>query len=120
MSASDTSMMRMRIHIGERDKFDGKPLYRAIVDLLRSRRYAGATVSRGIMGFGSGAHVHSDRFLELSMDLPLVIECVESAAKIDAIMPELEAMLEGGLITVDPTRVLLQRAGRSVSKGRET
>ena len=120
MSASDTSTMRMRIHIGERDKFDGKPLYRAIVDLLRSRRYAGATVSRGIMGFGSGAHVHSDRFLELSMDLPLVIECVESAANIEAVMPELEAMLEGGLITVDPTCVLLQRAGRSVRKGRET
>ena len=120
MSGSDDNKMRMRIHIGERDKFDGKPLYQAIVDLLRSRRYAGATVLRGIMGFGAGAHVHSDRFLELSMDLPLVIECVESAENIEAVMPELEAMLEGGLITVDPTRVLLQRGGRRKSKGRET
>ena len=68
----------MRIHIGEADRFDGKPLYRQIVELLRSRHYAGATVLRGIMGFGASSRLHTDRFLELSMDLPVVIECIET------------------------------------------
>src|SRR5450759_1704914 len=71
----------MRIHIGEKDRFDGKPLYRQIVELLRSRHYAGATVQRGIMGFGASSHLHTDRFIELSTDLPIVIECIETEEK---------------------------------------
>jgi PII-like signaling protein len=100
----------MRIHIGERDKYRGKPLYQEIVELLRSRQYAGATVLRGIMGFGASSKLHTDRFLELSMDLPLVIECIETEDKIEAILPELDQMIGGGLITLERAKVILYRA----------
>lgn len=100
----------MRIHIGEKDRFDGKPLYRQIVELLRSRHYAGATVQRGIMGFGASSHLHTDRFIELSTDLPIVIECIETEEKIEAILPELDKMLGGGLITLERARVIMYRA----------
>jgi PII-like signaling protein len=104
----------MRIHIGERDKWHGKPLYEAIVNLLRERHYAGATVFRAIMGFGPTARLHTDKVLRLSTDLPLVIECVDTEEKINAILPELDAMLGGGLITLEKARVIVYRpeAGR--------
>jgi uncharacterized protein len=100
----------MRVHIGERDKYDGKPLYHAIVELLRSRGYAGATVLRGIMGFGATSKLHTDRFLELSTDLPIVVECIETKERIDAILPELDAMIGGGLITLERAQVVIHRA----------
>ena len=100
----------MRIHIGERDKFEGKPLFHAIVELLRGRGYAGATVLRGIIGFGATAHLHSDRFLELSLDLPITIECIETEEKIEAILPTLDTMLGGGLITLERAKVIMYRA----------
>ena len=99
----------MRIHIGERDKFQGKPLYQAIVDLLRARHYAGATVFRAIMGFGANARLHTDRIEVLSLDLPIVIECVETEERIQAILPELDRMLGGGLITLERARVIMYR-----------
>jgi PII-like signaling protein len=99
----------MRVHIGESDRFDGKPLYQQIVELLRSRHYAGATVFRGIMGFGANSKLHTDRFIELSVDLPIVIECIETEERIDAILPELDRMLGGGLITLERARVILYR-----------
>lgn len=91
----------MRIHIGERDKFNGEPLYWAIVQLLRQRHLAGATVTRGIMAFGASSRIHAAKFLELSLDLPIVIECVETEEKIDATLPELDRMVTGGLITLE-------------------
>jgi uncharacterized protein len=100
----------MRIHIGEQDRFEGKPLYRQIVELLRSRHYAGATVQRGIMGFGASSNVHTDRFLELSTDLPIIVECIETDEKIEAILPELDKMLGGGLITLERAKVIMYRA----------
>ena len=100
----------MRIHIGERDKFHGKPLYQAIVELLRSRHYAGATVLRGIMGFGASSKLHTDRFLELSLDMPIVVECIETEDRIEAILPELDEMLGGGLITLERAKVIMYRA----------
>lgn len=100
----------MRIHIGESDRYEGKPLYRQIVELLRARQYAGATVLRGIMGFGATSKLHTDRFLELSVDLPIVIECIETEEKIDAILPELDQMLGGGLITLERAKVIMYRA----------
>jgi PII-like signaling protein len=100
----------MRIHIGERDKFHGKPLYEAIVTLLRERHYAGATVFRAIMGFGATARLHSDKVLRLSVDLPLVVECVDTEEKINAILPELDTMIGGGLITLEKARVIVYRA----------
>jgi PII-like signaling protein len=105
----------MRVHVGERDKHDGKPLYEQIVQLLRKRQFAGATVFRGIMSFGASAHVHTVRFLELSGDLPIVIECVDTAEKIDAILPELDAMIGGGLITLEKVDVIVYRAGKERS-----
>jgi PII-like signaling protein len=99
----------MRIHIGERDKHRGKPLYQAIVELLRERHYAGATVFRAIMGFGATARLHTDRIEVLSIDLPIVIECVETEEKIQAILPELDAMIGGGLITLERARVIVYR-----------
>jgi hypothetical protein len=99
----------MRIHIGERDRYRGKPLYEAIVTLLRERHYAGATVLRAIMGFGATARLHTDKVLRLSVDLPLVIECVDTEEKIDAILPELDAMIGGGLITLEKAKVIVYR-----------
>lgn len=100
----------MRIHIGERDKWNGRPLYEAIVNLLRERQYAGATVFRGIMGFGPTARLHTDKVLRLSVDLPLLIECVDAEEKINAILPELDQMLDGGLITLERVKVIAYRA----------
>ena len=99
----------LRVFIGERDKFDGKPLYHGIVDLLRRNHFSGATVLRGIMGFGASSKLHTDRFDVLSLDMPIVVECVESAAKIDTVLPELERMVGGGLITRERVRVVLHR-----------
>jgi PII-like signaling protein len=100
----------MRIHIGERDRHDGKPLYEAIVTLLRERHYAGATVTRAVMGFGATARLHTDKVLRLSVDLPIVLECVDTEEKIQAILPELDRMIGGGLITLEKVKVIVYRA----------
>lgn len=104
----------MRIFIGEGDRVEsgphaGKPLHEALLHLFRERGFAGATVLRGIAGFGSSARVHTDRILRLSMDLPVVVEVVETEEKIQEIMPELERMIGGGLITMERARVILYR-----------
>jgi uncharacterized protein len=99
----------MRIHIGERDKYEGEPLYWAIVQLLRKRHYAGATVTRGIMAFGASSRIHTARFLELSMDLPIIVECVDTEEKIQEILPELDKMVGGGLITLERVKVIMYR-----------
>jgi PII-like signaling protein len=99
----------MRIHIGERDKYQGKPLYRAIIELLRARHYAGATALRGVMGFGASSKLHTDRIEILSLDLPVIIECVETEERIQAILPELDTMIGGGLITLERAKVILYR-----------
>ena len=99
----------MRIHIGERDRYHGTPLHEAIVTLLRERHIAGATVLRAIMGFGATARVHTDKILQLSTDLPLVVECVDTVEQIDRVLPELDAMIGGGLITLEKVRVIVYR-----------
>jgi PII-like signaling protein len=99
----------MRIHIGERDKYKGKPLYQAIIELLRHRHYAGATAYRGIMGFGAHARLHTDRNEFLSFDLPVLVECVETEQRILAILPELDEMIGGGLITLERAKVIMYR-----------
>ena len=109
----------MRIHIGERDKHNGRPLDTEIGELLRRRHYAGATVYRAIMGFGASSHIRTDRFLELSLDLPIVVECVETEERIQAILPELDEMIGGGLITLERARVIMYRADDSRVAGGE-
>ncbi|HZE73862.1 MAG TPA: DUF190 domain-containing protein [Gemmatimonadales bacterium] len=99
----------MRIHIGERDRWHGRPLYQAIVELLRQRHYAGATVLRAIMGFGASSKLHSDRIEVLSLDLPVIVECVDTEERIAEILPELDEMIGGGLITLERARVILYR-----------
>ncbi|HET7631104.1 MAG TPA: DUF190 domain-containing protein [Gemmatimonadaceae bacterium] len=100
----------MRIHLGEADKYEGKPLYAQIVEMLRKRQYAGCTVTRGIMGFGAHSKLHTDRFLELSSDLPIVVECIDTAERIQEILPVLDEMLGGGLITLERVKVIMYRA----------
>ena len=104
----------MRIHIGERDKYKGRPLYESIVHLMRERGFAGATVFRGVMGFGASAGIHTEKVLRLSTDLPLVVETVESEEKIQALLPELDEMMGGGLITLERAKVVIYR-GEGVS-----
>jgi PII-like signaling protein len=104
----------MRIFIGESDRahtgpHKGKPLYEALLLLLRERGFAGATVLRGIAGFGASARVHTDRILRLSLDLPIVIEAVDTEEKIQAILPELDPLITGGLVTLERAHVLLYR-----------
>ena len=103
----------MRIHVGERDKHQGRPLYEAVVQLLRHREYAGATVFRAIMGFGASARLRTDRLEILSLDLPIVIEVVETEERIQAILPELDQMIGGGLITLENVRVIAYRPDTS-------
>lgn len=96
----------MRIFIGESDRWGKKPLYEVLVELLRREGLAGATVLKGAMGFGARSVMHTDKLLRLSADLPVVIEVVEREEKIDAILPRLDGMLSGGMITLEKARVI--------------
>lgn len=102
----------MRIHIGESDRWEGKPLHQAIVERLRRAGFSGATVLRGVAGFGSASRIHTDKILRLSQDLPIVIEVVEDEGKVQAILPELDGMIGGGLVTLEKVHVILYRAPR--------
>lgn len=99
----------MRIHIGESDKWHGRPLHEAIVEMLRKEGFSGATVLRGVGGFGGSSIYHTDKILRLSQDLPIVVEIVEYAERIEKILPRLDEMVEGGLITLEKVRVILYR-----------
>ncbi len=102
----------VRIYIGESDQWRGKPLYQGIVAFLRERGIAGATVLRGIEGFGAKAHLHTSRILQLSQDLPVLIEIVDQEDRLRAILPDLDAMVADGLITLERVEVIAYRAGR--------
>lgn len=96
----------LRIFIGESDRFEGKPLYEAIVLRARELHLAGATVLRGPMGFGKSSRLHTAKILQLSEDLPMVVEIVDSEEKIRAFLPVLEAMMGSGLVTLEKAQVL--------------
>ncbi len=98
--------MLLRIFFGEADKFNGKPLYEAIVLKARELHMAGATVLRGPMGFGHSSRLHTSKILRLSEDLPLVIEIVDSDEKINEFLPVLDAMMGSGLVTLEKVKVL--------------
>src|SRR5512139_958834 len=91
----------LRIFIGESDRWHHQPLYEAIVLKAREQHLAGATVLRGPMGFGKSSRLHTAKILRLSLDLPLVIEIVDSEDRINAFLPELDAMIGGGLVTLE-------------------
>ena len=99
-----------RIYIGERDTWHGRPLYEAIVHLLRERGLAGATVLRGIEGFGARQHLHTTRILSLSSDLPILVEVVDQEDRLRAVLPELDAMVSDGLITLERVEIIAYRA----------
>jgi uncharacterized protein len=104
----------MRIFIGESDRclegaHRGKPLYEALLHTFREAGFAGATVIRASAGFGASATVHTEKILRLSLDLPIIVEVVETEEKIQEILPELDGMIGGGLITLERVRVILYR-----------
>lgn len=99
----------LRIFIGESDKCDGRPLYETIVNAARKRGLAGATVLRGVLGFGANSRIHTSKILRLSEDLPIVIEIVDKEERIEAFLPELDAMIGEGLVTLEKARVITYR-----------
>jgi PII-like signaling protein len=104
----------MRIFFGERDRCadgpsKGEPLHEALVRLFRDRDFAGATVLRGLAGFGASAKMHTARLLDLSLDLPMIVEVVDTEEKIQGLLPELDRMIGGGLVTLEKVRVILYR-----------
>jgi PII-like signaling protein len=101
----------LRIYIGESDKWQHKPLYEAIVLKAREIHLAGATVLRGPMGFGKSSRLHTSKIVRLSMDLPLVIEIVDSEEKINEFLPTLDEMVGGGLVTLEKVKVVHYRSG---------
>lgn len=99
----------MRIFIGESDRWKTQPLHEALVELLRKEGFAGATVTKGIMGFGCHSRLHTDKLLRLSADLPVIVEVVDSLEKIQAIMPRIDSMMGGGMITLENVHVMRYR-----------
>jgi uncharacterized protein len=108
----------LRIFIGESDTWHGKPIYQAIVERVRAEGLAGATVVRGIEGFGADSHLHTSRILRLSEDLPVVIELVDTAERIDTVMPVLDEMVTEGLVTTEPVHIVAYRASGPTSSGK--
>ena len=114
----------MRVFIGESDRcrsgrHRGKPLYEAILLMLRENGIAGATVVRGIAGFGASARIHTEKILRLSLDLPIIVEVVETEENIQAMLPELDVLIDGGLITLERARVVLYRPADKGQKGQK-
>ncbi|MCC7316642.1 MAG: DUF190 domain-containing protein [Planctomycetes bacterium] len=105
----------LRIFIGESDKWKGKPLYEAIVLKARELHLAGATVLRGPMGFGANSRLHTAKILRLSEDLPMVIEIVDARENIDRLLPEIDRMVNEGLVTLERVQVIKYRANQPVT-----
>lgn len=101
----------LRIFIGERDRWHGKPLFRAIVEKLRAAGLSGATVLRGIEGFGAHSVIHSTSILQLSQDLPLVIEVVDAMDRIEGVLPALDGMVTEGMVTLEKVTVVKYASG---------
>ena len=106
--------MLLRIFLGERDRWQHQALYEAIVLKAREMHMAGATVLRGPMGFGKSSRMHTSKILRLSYDLPLVVEIVDTEEKINALLPVLDEMMKGGLVTLEKVRVIDYRADPDV------
>jgi uncharacterized protein len=103
----------LRIFIGESDKWEGIPLYEAIILKARELNIAGATMLRGMMGYGAASRIHTAKILRLSEDLPVVVEIVDSAEKIATLLPFIDEMVEEGLITLEDIRVIQYRGPRA-------
>ncbi len=99
----------LRVFIGESDQWHGKPLHEAIVEEARALNMAGATVLRGLMGFGAHSRVHTTKILRLSEDLPVVVEIVDKTERIEELLPKLDEMIEEGLVTRERAQVIFYR-----------
>jgi hypothetical protein len=99
----------LRIFIGESDHFHHRPLYETIVEEARRRGMAGATVLRGVMGFGKASRIHTAKILRLSEDLPIVIEIVDKLERIKAFLPDLDSIIGEGLVTLEKVQVIIYR-----------
>jgi len=106
----------LRIFIGEKDEYEGQPLFKALVLKAREMHLAGATVFRGPLGFGRSSHLHSSGFLRLSFDLPIVIEIVDTEEKIQSFVAQIESTVGGGLITVERVQAIFYK-GREETDG---
>jgi PII-like signaling protein len=106
MSKFTGEKMLMRIFVGEAKRYGHRPLYEALVELFMSEGFAGATVLKGVAGFGAHRVYHTHKFLELSVDMPIVVEVIETQEKIDAIMPKLDEMMESGMVTLEKATVI--------------
>jgi uncharacterized protein len=102
----------LRIFIGESDKVDGKPLYQRLVEEARTRGLAGATVWRGMMGYGANSRIHTSKILRLSQDLPVIVEIVDAREKLEAFLGEIDSMIKGGLATLEKAQVHFYRANQ--------
>jgi uncharacterized protein len=98
--------VRVRAYFGERDHHQGKPLWSALLEFLRREHAAGVTVTRGIAGYGANSKIHAANIVDLSADLPLVLEWVDTEELVQRLMPAIEGMLPGGLITTDPVAII--------------
>lgn len=101
----------LRIFIGESDKYDGMPLYEWIIKVARENHLAGATVIRGIEGYGAHSRIHTSRLLRLSEDLPIIIEIVDTLEKIEAFIPMIDAAITEGLATIEKVEIRFYRFG---------
>lgn len=117
---SESTGKLLRIFVGERDRWKGQPLYTALVEELRHAGLAGATVFKGIEGFGGHSVVHAARVFDLSTDLPVLIEVVDSEEKIRAFLPTIERMVREGLVTLETVEVIHYLAGEVKRPGRDT
>jgi PII-like signaling protein len=106
------SGQRLCIYIGESDRWHHRPLFEALVLAAREAGLAGATVYRGSMGFGASSRLHTAKILQLSMDLPIVLEIIDTEKKIAAFLPRLDTMIAGGLVTLEPVQILHYRGER--------
>lgn len=99
----------LRIFIGDSDRWQGKPLYQALVEAARAHGLAGATVLHGVMGYGAHSRLHSANILRLSSDLPVIIEIVDLPERIDAFLPTVDTMVQEGMVTIEAAEVWLYR-----------
>lgn len=104
-----TEATKLAIYVGDSDRHGHRPLYHAIIELLRQEGIAGATVLHGIEGYGTARHIHTAKILDLSQDLPVVIIAIDRTEKIEAIFPRVEAMVQHGLVTLERVRVAVSR-----------
>ena len=102
----ESEAVLLRIFIGEEDRYEGKPLYKYLVEWFRKEGLAGATVLRGITGFGKSSHIHTTTILRLSTDLPIVIEVADKRENIERIKPKLEGIIKKGLITEEKIKIV--------------